>query len=34
MSATLWHLYNLRGSPFFQEQLTSDPDARHRSSFS
>jgi hypothetical protein len=29
MSATLWHLYNLRESAFFQEQLTSDPDARY-----
>lgn len=29
MPASLWHLYNLRESPFFQEQLTADPDARY-----
>jgi len=29
MPVSLWHLYNLRESPFFQEQLTSDPDARY-----
>lgn len=27
--SSLWHLYNLRESPFFQEQLTADPDARY-----
>ncbi|HET7234753.1 MAG TPA: AAA family ATPase [Longimicrobium sp.] len=26
---SLWHLYNLRESPFFQEQLTADPEARY-----
>jgi hypothetical protein len=26
---SIWHLYNLRESPFFQEQLTADPDARY-----
>jgi hypothetical protein len=29
MPVSLWHLYNLRESPFFQEQLTADPDARY-----
>ena len=29
MTSTLWHLYNLRESPFFQEQLTADPDSRY-----
>jgi hypothetical protein len=29
MPASLWHLYNLRESPFFQEQLTADPEARY-----
>jgi ATPase subunit of ABC transporter with duplicated ATPase domains len=27
--SSLWHLYNLRESPFFQEQLTAGPDARY-----
>jgi hypothetical protein len=27
--SSLWHLYNLRESPFFQEQLTADPDSRY-----
>jgi len=29
MPISLWHLYNLRESPFFQEQLTADRDARY-----
>jgi hypothetical protein len=27
--SSLWQLYNLRESPFFQEQLTADPEARY-----
>src|SRR4051794_6006911 len=29
LPVSLWHLYNLRESPFFQEQLTADPEARY-----
>lgn len=27
--SSLWHLYNLKESPFFQEQLTADPAGRY-----